>query len=97
MWYIYILKCSDGSYYVGHTNNLKTRILRHNSSRATKWTACRLPVRLIYRESHETEKQAIIREKQIKRWSRAKKEALIKGDIKTLRNSAKRRRHTSKP
>jgi len=91
MWTVYILKCSDDSYYVGHTNNLKERIQRHNSLRAAKWTSSRLLIKLVYEESHETEKQAILREKQIKRWSRAKKEALIKGDIKTLKLLSKRK------
>ena len=91
MWTVYILKCSDDSYYVGHTNNLKERIHRHNSARAAKWTSCRLPIRFVYKELHQTEKQAILREKQIKKWSRAKKEALINGDIKALQRMSKRK------
>ena len=91
MWYVYVLKCSDGSYYVGHTNDLQARIRRHGSARAAKWTARRLPAKLVYRESHETKKQAIKREQQIKRWSQAKKEALIIGNIKALQALAKKK------
>ena len=90
MWHVYILKCSDDSYYVGHTENLSDRVLMRNSRRAAKWTACRLPVKLAYSEACENEENAMARERQIKRWSRAKKEALIAGDKKMLHNLAKR-------
>jgi len=46
MWYVYILQCSDKSYYVGHTNNLNERIDKHNAGRAVRWTACRLPIHI---------------------------------------------------
>ena len=95
MWYTYILTCSDDSYYVGHANNLEARLARHNAGRGCKWTACRLPVRLAYAESHETEEQALSREMQIKRWSRAKKEALIQRDTSLLRQLAKRKANRS--
>ena len=63
----------------------------HSSRRAAKWTACRLPVTLVYSETFESKAKAMAREKQIKRWSRAKKEALIANDTKTLHNLAKRK------
>jgi predicted GIY-YIG superfamily endonuclease len=91
MWNIYILQCSDKSYYVGHTNNLTERNNKHNAGRAVRWTACRLPVHLVYKETFKTLKQAMKRERQIKKWSRAKKEALIRGDTKTLRTLAKKK------
>lgn len=91
MWYTYILTCSDGTYYVGHTDNVQARVARHNAGRASQWTACRLPVKLAYAESHETEQQAVVREMQMKRWSRAKKEALSNGNTPLLRLLAKRR------
>ena len=62
MWYVYILKCSDNSYYIGHTNNLTSRISEHNSKRAAKWTTSRLPAKLVYSELHKNERQAISRE-----------------------------------
>jgi putative endonuclease len=96
MWYVYILKCSDGSYYVGHTDNLPERVLMHNSQRGAKWTACRVPVTLVYSERYETEKLSMNRESQIKRWSHTKKEALIAGDIATLHKLAKRKKERLK-
>jgi tRNA/rRNA methyltransferase len=89
MWYLYILKCSDGSYYTGHTNILEERIKKHNAGQAAKWTACRLPVRLVYKETYQTEHQAIKRERQIKKWSHQKKKSLIAGDFKTLKMLSK--------
>jgi len=68
----------------------------HNSRRAAKWTACRLPVMLVYSEACESEENVMERERQIKRWSHAKKEALIAGDKKALHNLAKRQ-STSSP
>ena len=88
---MYILKCSDGSYYIGHSNSLEERIRAHNAGRAAKWTACRLPVMLVYKETYQSEQQSIRRECQIKRWSHQKKEALISGDIKTLKILSKSR------
>jgi len=93
MWCVYILRCSDDSYYVGHTDDLSLRVSMHNSGRAAKWTACRLPVRLVYSEPQGSEQQAILRERQIKRWSRGKKEALITGDTEALKTLAERKTH----
>jgi predicted GIY-YIG superfamily endonuclease len=89
MWYTYILKCADGSFYTGRTNDLSERLTRHNAGRGPKWTACRLPVQLVYQEHHENEESAIKREKQIKKWSRSKKEALIQEDAKKLKALSK--------
>jgi tRNA/rRNA methyltransferase len=91
MWCVYILKCSDGSYYIGHTNNIQERITRHNAGQAAKWTASRLPARLAYRETYQTERQAVKRELQIKKWSHQKKKSLITGDLKTLKILSKSR------
>jgi predicted GIY-YIG superfamily endonuclease len=88
---VYILQCSDGSYYIGHTNNLQERIKRHNTGQAAKWTVCRLPVRLVYQETYQTEQQAIKRERQIKKWSRQKKKSLVAGDFKMLKTLSKSR------
>ncbi|MCE5340037.1 MAG: GIY-YIG nuclease family protein [Planctomycetaceae bacterium] len=85
MWYMYILKCSDESYYVGHTNNIQERIKRHNTGQGAKWTACRLPVKLVYEESFQSENEAIKRESQIKHWSHKKKNALVSGNFKMLK------------
>ena len=85
MWFTYILRCADNSYYVGHTNALAARLTQHNSRRASRWTATRLPIELVYKEAHRTERQAIKREKQIKKWSRKKKQSLINGDLTLLK------------
>jgi predicted GIY-YIG superfamily endonuclease len=83
-WAVYILKCSDNSYYVGHTKNLEYRLKLHSSGRGAKHTATRRPVVLKYQESTSSKQEAIKREKQIKGWSRLKKEALIQGDMEHL-------------
>ena len=89
MWYTYILKCADGSFYVGHTNDLTDRLLRHHTHRGPKWTDSRLPVKLVYKECSESKESAVQREIQIKKWSRAKKEALIAGDKQKLKSLSK--------
>jgi len=88
-WFVYILKCSDNSYYVGHTENLPARIKFHNSSKGTKHTAIRRPVVLVYQEPAATKQEAMKREQQIKHWSRAKKEALIHSDRQLLKSLSK--------
>ena len=89
--YVYILLCSDGSYYVGSTHDLMARVRAHEEGKGCRYTAQRLPVRLVYSEAHHTESSAVRRERQIKRWSRAKKEALIGGDKARLRKLSKSR------
>ena len=90
MWHVYLLKCSDNSIYVGHTTALTARITRHNQGRAARWTSYRRPVLLIYYETYGTETDAVQREQQIKRWSRAKKMALAKGDRRELQSLSKK-------
>lgn len=75
--YMYILKCSDNSYYVGSTNNLNVRLLQHQNGEGANHTKKNLPVELIYFEVFNRIDLAFYREKQIKGWSRKKKEALI--------------------
>ena len=78
-FYVYILQCSDGSYYVGYAQDVEARLRRHNEGRASPWTRRRLPVRLAYAEPAPDERSAMAREAQLKRWSAAKKSALING------------------
>jgi putative endonuclease len=89
MWYVYILKCSDNSYYVGHTDNPDRRLKTHNFGQGPRWTVSRLPVKLVYQEKHDDQTLAIGRERQIKKWNRAKKEALIAGDLQKLKSLSK--------
>jgi putative endonuclease len=90
-YYFYILKCSDGSYYVGSAANLKDREDRHNQGRGPAYTAKRRPVRLVYHERYNSLADAMKREHQIKKWSRAKKEALICGEKEKLKKLSKSR------
>lgn len=83
--WVYILKCSDSSYYVGYTTNLITRLEQHNSGHNHKsYTASRRPVSLFYSHEFNSAKEAKAAEKQFKGWSRAKKEALARGDFELL-------------
>jgi putative endonuclease len=79
MFYCYILRCSDGSLYVGVSDDPQRRLREHNEGRATDWTARRLPVELVWSESHGSLSSARTRENQLKRWSHAKKAALMGG------------------
>ena len=91
MW-VYILRCSDDSLYVGVTSDLATRVEQHQVGFAASYTARRRPVALVYSEEIDRSADAIARERQLKRWSAMKKRALIQGDPETLRRLAKRRR-----
>lgn len=77
MNYAYILRCGDGSYYAGWTNDLKKRLEDHNLGRGAKYTRAHLPVILVYYESFETKAEAMRREAAIKKLSRPQKERLI--------------------
>jgi len=90
-WYVYILQCSDNSLYIGHTENIQNRLNTHNAGLGPAYTAIRRPIQLIYHESHPTKKSTVRREKQIKKWTRAKKQSLIKGDMNRLHQLSKRR------
>ena len=91
MFFTYILLCSDGSYYVWHTHDLASRIQDHNIGKGALYTSTRRPVRLIYSETHVSELAAIARELQIKKWSRAKKKALIEDRKNRLHELSKSR------
>ncbi|MBK9730009.1 MAG: GIY-YIG nuclease family protein [Chitinophagaceae bacterium] len=84
--YVYILKCSDGSYYTGVTNNCERRFEEHQQGENAKcYTFSRRPVELAYMEAFQNYIQAITWEKQIKGWTRAKKEALIQNNWRKLK------------
>jgi len=82
--YMYILKCSDHSFYTGSTKYLKLRIEQHQNGEGASYTAKRLPVILAYYEEYEHIGLAFKREKQVQGWSRRKKEALILRDETNL-------------
>ena len=77
--YVYLLICSDQSFYCGVTHDIKNRIQEHNAGEAATWTAKRTPVRLVYYELHDSLLSARKREKQIKGWTRSKKINLMRG------------------
>ena len=78
MNYTYIVKCNDGTFYTGWTNDLTRRMEAHNQGRGAKYTKARRPVTLIYYEAFETKEEAMKREYVIKRLSRKEKEELIR-------------------
>ena len=90
MAWVYILRCADGALYVGLTDDLETRLQWHHEGRGSGFTRRRRPVSLVYSEAQPNLVSGRAREQQIKRWSRAKKEALISGESKHLRLSAPR-------
>ena len=79
-FWVYILRCRDGSYYTGHTDNIDVRLAQHHAGDGSDWTRRRLPVELLWCEVLPTRVEALEAEQRIKPWSRAKKEALIAGD-----------------
>ena len=90
--FVYMLRCADGSYYVGSARGeLDRRIAEHNSGQYGGYTAKRGPVTLAWHQEFEDPLDAIAAERQLKGWSRRKKEALIVGDFETIRIAAKRR------
>lgn len=77
-FWIYVLRCSDASYYTGHTDNLDLRIAQHQSGEWPGYTSTRLPVELMYSAPVATREEALTAELRIKGWSRKKKEALFR-------------------
>ena len=78
-YYVYLLRCSDGSYYVGHTNDLEHRLAAYERGAIARYTLSRRQVELVFSDRFSTRLAAFHQERQIKGWSRARKEALIKG------------------
>ena len=87
---MYILECSDGTYYTGSTKDLTRRLEHHQSGEGANYTAKRLPVKLLYYEVYDRIDYAFNREKQVQGWSRKKKEALINEDEQLLLELAKK-------
>jgi putative endonuclease len=87
---MYILECSDGTYYVGSTKDLEFRLSEHQAGKGAKYTSRRLLIKLVYSEGHERVVYAYIREKQVQNWSRRKREALINRNTEALPELAKK-------
>ena len=77
-WFLYLVRCADGSLYTGITNNVPRRCKQHNAGTASRYTRSRLPVKLIYQESHASRSVALKRELAIKAMSRQEKDLLIR-------------------
>lgn len=93
-FYVYILKCSDGLYYVGHTDNLEYRISEHHNAARECFTSRRLPVQLVYQQAFVARDEALLAERKIKKWTRSKKEALIAGNFLALQQLARSTKNT---
>ena len=89
MFYVYILECADGSYYVGHTDDLAARLAHHDAGTYDGYTLSRRPVRLRFCDELATRDEAFRLEQQLKGWGRAKKEALMCGDWPLIRALAR--------
>ncbi|MXQ54492.1 GIY-YIG nuclease family protein [Shimazuella alba] len=77
MYIVYILECSDRTYYTGITNKLEARLKQHQLGKASKYTRSRLPIKLVYQEPALDKSHALRRELEVKSWSRTKKQQLI--------------------
>ncbi len=82
--WVYILQCSDNSYYTGSTNNLDVRLAQHQNGEGANYTKKRLPVKLVFSQEYERVDDAFYVEKQVQGWSRKKKQALIEGKFEKL-------------
>jgi predicted GIY-YIG superfamily endonuclease len=91
-FFTYLLRCADGSFYVGHTDQLEQRITEHQAGLGCEWTKTRLPIELAWSQEFPTRDEAKAIEAQLKGWSRAKKEALIDGRLDLLPALASRSR-----
>jgi len=84
MPWLYILECSDGSFYVGSTIDLERRFLQHQFGEGAVYTRTRRPVKLVFSQEFQHIDEAFAREKQVQGWSRAKRKALIEGTFALL-------------
>ncbi len=93
MWYLYITKNQNSAFYTGITSNLERRLKEHLWGKGGHYTKRNRPQKLLYTEKFSSRVEAEVRETQIKRWSRKKKEALIKGNLEQLRKLSISRDH----
>ncbi len=87
-FWVYMLKCNDASYYIGHTDNLQQRIGQHQAGTLGGYTCNRRPVELAFSQEFVIREEALSAERRIKGWNRAKKEALVRGDWKQIQRLA---------
>ena len=89
-FFVYILKCADGSYYVGHTAEIEQRLDLHTLAKVS-YVAQRLPFTIVYQNEYALRNEAFAMEQRLKRWSRAKKEALIAGNFAQLKQLSRKK------
>ena len=94
--WVYILRCADNSYYTGCTTDLQQRMTDHYEGKYSGYTSQRLPVKLLWAEEFVDVRDAIVLERQIKKWTRKKKEALIIGDYQLLHELSRSTRTKAK-
>jgi pyrroline-5-carboxylate reductase len=94
-WWVYVLRCADGSLYTGMAADVEKRLAVHNAGRGAKYTRARLPVELVYREACPSRGEALRREAQIKRLRRAEKLLLIEKGINSDKNGENGNKDTS--
>ena len=95
-YYVYILKCNDNTYYTGITNHIVRRLMEHNSGFIeTCYTYSRRPIHLVFYQIFSDVNQAIMFEKKIKKWSKAKKEALINNNLHLLNSLSECKNETN--
>jgi tRNA/rRNA methyltransferase len=90
-FWVYMLRCSDGSYYVGHTDDVEKRVTEHQIDAGCGYTATRRPLRVVFTEEFPSREEAIAAECQLKGWSRSKKQALIERNWPAITRLARRR------
>ena len=84
-FFVYLLRCSDGSYYAGHTEDLESRLASHQEGLVSGYTQSRRPVTLVWADETSSRAEALQVERQIKGWTRSKKEALVRGGWEAMR------------
>ncbi|HXH53595.1 MAG TPA: GIY-YIG nuclease family protein [Sphingomicrobium sp.] len=94
---VYILECSDGTYYTGHSDNLDQRMAQHGDGIGSRYTAKRRPLKLLWATDCQTREEAWELERRLHGWSRAKKEALMRGDFEALPGLARSKSADAKP
>lgn len=86
MFYVSIIKCSDGSYYTGFTNDIDKRMCEHAQGKGSFYTSKRLPVELVFLQEFQTKAESLEAERKLKKWNRLKKETVIKKGWESLRS-----------
>jgi putative endonuclease len=92
MPFVYIARCADGTLYVGHADDLSAREHVHNEGHGARYTSVRRPIRIVYSERFTSVAAAMARERQLKKWTTIKKEALVNNDIARLQGISRRSR-----